>query len=277
MNECTPQTPTPDQRPSFPTPNVKPDWRRYEVAARRYGELIAAGVNTAIHQRTDIDVGTARCIAHVLGRSLGTDSALASFASTGDGDYEALREDYLSLHNDRNVTETTQQLIDWLGVHLIHQRHPAASTVNYAATYPPRLDNVLVPTGVEVGDWYLTVQVPGIYNAKDIDELTSTLDQLHVDQDPALRCFLGLPDVNAMSGDIMTDFHEQYIGTYASIEDAIDDVADVQELQRDLTDYASERQLIIEHMTPDYEALRPIAAEGYDFVEEEGRVYVFSK
>lgn len=254
-----------------------PDWRRFEVAARRFGELIAAGITTAMEKRSEIDQGTARCIAHVLGRSLGRESSLAGFGRTGEGDYETLREEYLTLHNDPSVTESTQELIDWLGTHLIRQQYPDARTVTYREATPPRLDNILVPTGIEVGDWHLTVRVPGIYGNKAIAALTETLTELSADKDAVLRAFLGLPDVNAMSGDIMEDFHQQYVGTYMSVEEAIHELAEVEERERDVFTYAEDRQLVIEQMNPDYEAIREEVSDGFDLVEEEGRVYVFHK
>ena len=254
-----------------------PDWRRFDIAARRFGELIAAGIATAMEQHSDIDQGTARCIAHVLGRSLGRDSALADFARTGEGDYETLREEYLALHNDPGVAESTQELIDWLGVHLIRKQHPDAKAATYVDIHPPRLDNILVPTGVEVGDWYVTVHVPGIYGSKDVAELTEELSVLALDKDPALRAFLSLPDVNAMSGNIMEDFHAQYIGAYLSIDDALHELAEVDERERDIFTYAEDRQLVIEQMNPDYAALREEVADAFDLVEEEGRVYAFHK
>lgn len=262
----------------YPAPDREtPDWRRLDVASRRFGELLAAGIATAMEKHTEIDTGTARCIAHVLGRSLGRESALANFARTGEGDYETLREEYLSLHNDEGVTASTQELIDWLGSHLIRQQHPDAKSATYVETYPPRLDNILVPTGIEVGDWYLHVNVPGIYSTKDIQELTETLAELAVDKDAALRAYLSLPDTNAMSGDIMQDFHDCYLGVFATVEEAIHELAEVDERERDLLEYAAERRLVIEQVSADYEALREEVADAFDLVEEEGRVYVFHK
>ncbi|GAA3830496.1 hypothetical protein KACC15558_11010 [Brevibacterium ammoniilyticum] len=257
--------------------NGTPNWRRFEVALRRYGELIAAGLSTALEKRADVDQGTARCIAHVLGRSLGRDSALAGFGRTGEGDYESLREEYLALHSAEGVSASTRGLIDWLGTYLIRQHHPEARAATYQEVYPPRLTNILVPTGVEVGDWYFTVHVPGTSGSAQIAELSETLTELAADRDTALRVFLGLPDVNAMSGDIMEDFHLQYIGVYSTVEDALHELAEVDERERDVIEYAEERQLIIEQVTPDYDALREQIADGFDLVEHEGRAYVFSK
>lgn len=263
---------------AYPAPDREiPDWRRFDVAVRRFGELIASGITEAMSEKQDVDRGTARCIAHVLGRSLGRHSALASFARTGEGDYETLREEYLRLHNDDGVAASTQELVDWLGTHLIRQQHPDARPTTYVESYPPRLDNILVPTGVEVGDWYLRVSVPGIYGAKDIQELTETLGELAVDKDAALRAYLSLPDTNAMSGDIIQDFHDCYLGVFATVEEAIHELAEVDERERDVFTYAEDRQLVIEQMNPDYQALREEIADAFDLVEEEGRVYVFHK
>ncbi|WP_341210568.1 hypothetical protein [uncultured Microbacterium sp.] len=286
MTERLPNTTPPGQaaplheRPgaTYPAPDREaPDWRRFEVAARRFGELIASGIAEAMEQKRDISSDTARCIAHVLGRSLGRHSALANFARTGETDYETLREEYLSLHNHEEVSASTQELIDWLGVHLIRRKHPDATSVTYIEAYPPRLDNILVPTGVNEGDGYLRVNVPGIYGAKDIQELTETLTELAVDKDAALRAYLSLPDTNAMSGDIMQDFHDCYLGVFATVEEAIHELAEVDERERDVFTYAEDRQLVIEQMNPDYEALREEVTDAFDLVEEEGRVYVFHK
>jgi len=254
-----------------------PDWRRFDVATRRFGELIATGISEAMAEKRNIDPGTARCIAHVLGRSLGRESALANFARTGECDYEALREEYLSLHNHEEVSASTQELIDWLGTHLIRQQHPDARSVTYVEAYPPRLDNILVPTGVKVGDRYLHVNVPGIYGKKGIEELTETLAELAVDKDAALRAYLSLPDTNAMSGDIMQDFHDCYLGVFATVTEAIHELAEIDERERDVFAYAEDRQLVIEQMSPDYEALRNEVTDAFDLVEEVGRVYVFHK
>src|SRR5690554_4464710 len=62
-----------------------PDWRRLEVAAHRFGDRIAEGLSRAAEHDTDVDDGTARMIAHVLGRAFGRESALADYGRTGTG------------------------------------------------------------------------------------------------------------------------------------------------------------------------------------------------
>lgn len=128
-----------------------------------------------------------------------------------------------------------------------------------------------------MGDWYLRVNVPGIYCAKNIQELTETLAGLAADKDAALRDYLSLPDTNAMSGDIMQDFHDCYLGVFTTVEEAVRELAEIDERERDVFTYAEDRQLVIEQMNPDYQTLREDVADAFDLVEEEGRVYVFHK
>lgn len=280
MSEHIPR-PSPD---SAPGPEVLParettgiDWRRLEVPIGRFSQYITSGIDQARAEHREIDHGTARCIAHALGRGYGRQSHLAEFGRTGEGDYLALREEYLNLYNTPEIHPAAKELIDWFGTHLVQRENIGSGRRFMNEHLPPKLEQILVATGVEVGDWYLTVHVPATCNQATIEELTKTLTELQLDKDIALQAFLNLPDVNAMSGDIMQDFHDNYIGTYDSIEDAVHELAEVDEIERDVDDYAEQRHLFVEQVSPDYEALREIAENGYDFTEREGRVYVFYK
>lgn len=254
-----------------------PDWRRFDVALARHGDHIAEGLTFATEHRTRIDEGTARHIAHVLGRSLGQDSALSYFARTGSGNYALLREEYLSLHNDSGVSGTTQELIDWLGDYLIRVHHPDAQTITAEESYPPRLDNILVPTTLAVSGISALVHIPGIYGTNDIEELKEELDNLSLAEDPGLQGFLALPDANAMSGDIMEDFHQRYVGTWRQKEDAITELCLLDDREEEVQDFAAERKLYFDYLTPDYEALQEEIEETFYLVEKGGRAYVFSK
>lgn len=286
MSEYDHPTHQPEQPPhenelqfgAYPAPDRDmPNWRRLEVASHRLGELIAAGISTAMNEHREIDDGTARLIAHVLGRAFGRQSALAGFGQTGEGDYEALRDEYLTIYGSAEAPASTKQLIDWLGTYLV--RREDDGTLRHAGEddLPPKLEQLFVPTDVHVGEEYFTVHVPASYDRTAIEGLTATLHELQLDKDAALQAFLSLPDVNAMSGDIMEDFHENYAGIYLNIEDALDELAEMGERERDVSQYAAQRQLIIEDMTPDYEALREHASDVFDLVEWKGRVYVFYK
>ncbi|MFT2536357.1 hypothetical protein ACMWQD_28680, partial [Escherichia coli] len=76
MNEYEPHL-TPDIREA--PERASPDWRRLEVASGRFAEPIANRITHALAEESEIDNGTARCIAHVLGRAYGRESALADF------------------------------------------------------------------------------------------------------------------------------------------------------------------------------------------------------
>lgn len=252
---------------------------RLTTTAKRFEDRVLEGIQAAQAERTEIASGTARLIGHALGRAYGRASALAEFGRTGTGTYESLREEYLDLYTEESTPPEIREWIDWFGTHLI-QREGLSLSLNQMARPEhgsPKLENILVPTGIEVGDWYCTVNVPGIYSAAAITGLTETLTELRLDEDAGLRAFLALPGVNAMSGDIMQDFHDNHVGTFVSAEEALHEIAEVDELERDVTEYANERHIFIEQVTPDYEALQQEADEGYDFVEAEGRVYVFYK
>ncbi|MBC9944193.1 hypothetical protein ICL81_06655 [Leucobacter sp. cx-328] len=264
----------------LPRPAVESDttdWRRIEVASHRFGDFIAGGIAKAVEQRTDIEKGTARTIAHVLGRGIGRMSALADFGRTGDGDYERIRDEYLTLYQDPDAPAWAREQIDWLGTFLIHRDFPNAQTTDHWEQRPFTLEKLLVPTVMVVDDRAVVTHVPGNYGSSAIADLGETLLELQAHEDAGLRAFLSLPDVNAMSGRIMEDFDEHYVRTYRDIEDAVHELAEVDEREREVTEYASERHLFFDTIQPDFEALIDEAREGYDFVEEEGRVYVFSK
>lgn len=254
-----------------------PDWRRFDVALARHGGQIAEGLTYALEYRSRIDEGTARHIAHILGRSLSPDSALSYFARTGTGSYLLLRDEYLSLHNDQRVTESTQELIDWLGDYLIRLDYPDAHTVTAEEIYPPRLDNILVPTTMTVGGVTALVHVPGIYGAAAFEDLKEELVNLRLPEDPGLQAFLALPSIDAMSGDIMGDFHERHVGTWERIEDAITELCLLDDREEEVSNFAAERKLYYDYLTPDYEALQEEFEETFDLVEKGGRTYVFSK
>lgn len=255
----------------------QPDWRRFEVAKRRFEDRIADGIATALDRKQDIEKGTARCIAHVLGRCLGRESALADYGRTGTGSYAELREEYLALYNDENITESTQELIDWFGSHLIHHFYPAARTITSREIYPPRLDNILVPTGIEVSDWYTTMNVPGSYDAADIATLTETLTELQLDKEPGLRAFLLLPDANAANDDLYEEYESTLVGTWPRMELALQELCLLDDREEEVKDYSAERKLYFDYLTPDYEALREEVEEAFDLVEHDGSVYVFHK
>lgn len=266
---------TTDARPAVETGT--PDWRRLDVAYRRFAGYITDGIAQALAEYTEINDGTARCIAHVLGRAYGRESHLADFGRTGEGAYLDLRDEYLDLYGSEHATAITKELIDWLGTYLV-QRESLGSGRRFMNEHlPPKLDQLLVATGVDVGDWYFTVHVPASYGPAAIEELTETLTDLRLDEDEALQAFLSLPDVNATSGDIMESFRESFVGTFVSHEDAVHGLCELDEWESEVNDFAAERGLFIDQFTVDYEMLRDRLGEIYDLVEWKDRVHVFTK
>lgn len=266
-----------EEHAAYPAPERDtPDWRRLEVAAARFGDRIAAGLRHAAENSTGIGRETARTIAHVLGRAYGRMSALSGYGRLGEGDYEQLRDEYLAL---AAATDSgwVKDLVDTYGSHLIREKFPDAHAMTYMGRDFAKLEQLLVPTEIEIGERKYVVHVPGNYGREAIEDLTITLAELQIDQDTAFSAYLALPDVNAMSGDIMQDFHDNYVGIYPSIEDAIHELSGVTDRIDEVHEYAEERHLAIDAVSPDYEALGEETANGYDIVEREGRAYAFYK
>lgn len=262
----------------YPAPEpVELDWRRLEVASHRFGDRIADGIAHATECHTGIDHETARCIAHAFGRAFGRTSALAKFGRTGEADYEAIRDEYLQLYIDGQAPTWVTEQVTWLGTHLIRKQHPQAETISSNEPYPLTLEEILVPTNVKVGDLEVEVHVPGQYDSAAIEDLSRELALLQLDEDTGLQAYLSLPNVNAFTGDIMEGFHNSYIAVFRDEEDALRSVCDLDERERDIEEYISDKGLYYDYLIPDWEALRQEVRDMVDLVERGGRVYVFYK
>lgn len=254
-----------------------PDWRRLEVAANRFSHLISDGINHAVERQGVIDHSTARCIAHTLGRAFGRESALAVFGRTGEINYEAMRDEYLSLYSDPAAPTPVIEQIDWLGTSIIRTLHPLSHTRSYREPYPLTLDELLVPTHAQVEDFTMTVHVPGDCDSASIAELQTTLEELNLDANDGLQAYLSLPNVNAMSGDIPEGFQNAFIAEFPDIEAALRSVCDLDEREREVRDFASERSLFFEYLGPDWNALSDETRDLVDIVDRGSRTYVFYK
>lgn len=100
---------------------------------------------------------------------------------------------------------------------------------------------------------------------------------LCLDQDIALQAFLKLPNVDAMSGDIMDDFRTRHAGTWQRSEDVYSELCLLDDREEEIRDYAAERRLYFDYLTPDYEALQEELEETFALTEIEGMTYVFFK
>ena len=254
-----------------------PDFRRLEVARGRFQQYLEEGISRALATHSEIDTSTARCIAHVLGRAYGRESLMAEYGRTGEGQYLDLREEYLDLYVDERIDADTKQLIDWFGTYLI-QKEKLGSGLQFANEYlPPKLEQVLVRTGVTVGGQYFTVHVPGSYGDEAIHELRETLTELQLPEDEALQAFLALPDVNAMSGDIMESFHEAFAGSFHTEEDALRALSPLVEREGSLADWQIDNAVDPESLEWNYAPLLERLAEVYDLVHWKGAIHAFIK
>lgn len=285
MNEHFPQpnpessaSPHREPRETYPAPSRElPNWRRLEVASRYFHDRITDGITQATEAQAVIDSDTARCIAYTLGRSLGSTSALGEYSQTAQGNYEALRDEYLAFYNTPEAPDWVVEQINWLGSHLIRSTFPQAKANGYGEQYPPTLRRILVPTQMYIGDQALTAHVPGSYDSAAISKIESNLTQLGTDEKPRLQAFLSLPDTDAASECLVECFEESFAGEFEDIKEVIHATVELDEYEREVSQFAADRFLYFDYINPNYEALEKEVRRIVDVVEQGGRFYAFYK
>ncbi len=254
--------------------------RRADLAWRRvrgWSPLIDGGIEGAREDRTEIPLGTARSIAHVLGAALGRESHLAGFARNGEGHYEQLRDEYIPLYGDSETPPEVKEWIDWLGTYLVERENIGSGHRYMDEHLPPSLDRLLVRTELFVQGKPYTVHVPASLDAGGIDRVTEELIQLSIRDDSALQAFLTLPDIGANTPQLIEAFHENYVGTYADADALLRELLELDEREAEIYDYANERGFFVETLTINEEWLLDQVRETYDIVELDGRFHVFQK
>jgi len=247
-----------------------------ERTARRFQSRIIEGITAAQTERREIDLMTARMIAHALGRALGRASALAEFGRTGEGTYEALREEYLGLYTEEATPPMIKEWIDWLGTYLVQQQDGSGRRfLNETAS--PDLGRLLVATRVTVGDTTSTVYIPASKTSVEVKALAERLNALPIAASPAFRVFLTLPDVDASSANLEESFHDAYVGEFVSVEDALYGLVELEEWETDLHNFAADRGILPHALSIDHDVIEAQTREIYDLVEREGVVYAFNK
>ncbi|MDF1478768.1 hypothetical protein PYV02_06680 [Leifsonia sp. H3M29-4] len=254
-----------------------PDFRRLEVATRRFTQYIVDGIAAAQTEGREISQETARCIAHVLGRAYGRESALADFGRTGEGQYLTLRDEYLDLYGDPDTPAEVKEWIDWLGTYLVQRENTGSGRRFMNEHLQPKLEQLLVRTSVRVGSEHFTVNVPADWDSGDEDGLIELLTDLHLPEDEALQAFLMLPDVSVGADDVMESFHESYVNAYPFLEDAVRDLAEVDSLELAIYEATESRSLPDNAVLIDYSLIEDHVREGYDLIEWKGRTFVFNK
>lgn len=268
-------SPTPEARPA--QEHDTPDWRRLDVTYERFSEPITDGIAMALEIGPEIDANTARCIAHVLGRAHGRHSALAHYGRTGEGHYIPIRDEYLTLYHDPQVSPITKELIDWLGTYLIERENIGSGRRFMNEHLPPKLEQLLVRTSVPIGDERYPVNIPATWHSGDEDALIELLTDLRLPEDPALQTFLSLPDVSAGVGNIMESFHEAFAGTYANEEAALRGLSPLEDWETGLAEWCIDNGLEYEALDWNYEPLMTRLRDIYDIVERNEMLHVFIK
>lgn len=276
MNEHEPSTPRGGEVELERTGQLA-DFRRLEVAFGRFADRIAEGIAHALAEHTEIPDETARCIAHVLGRAYGRQSALADFGRTGQGNYLSLRDEYLALYTDEHATAVTKEIIDWLGTYLVARENTGTGRRFMNPELPPKLGQLLVSTSVAIGNERYTVNVPANWDSGHEDDLIELLTTLQLPEDDALQAFLMLPDVSVGTDDIMESFHESFVRSYSFLEDAVRDLAEVDGLEFAIEEAVESRALPDGTVQIDYGLIEEHVRDAYDLVEWKGRTHVFQK
>lgn len=232
---------------------------------------IAAGIEDAALNGREIDQDTARRIARTLSRAAATDSALASFAATGEGSYGQLRDEYLAIYNAADTPLEVRDWIDWLGTYLVRREN--VSWISEPLPHP--LDQVRVLTTRTIGDEHIIFRVPGTASSADIATTVELLRDLQVDRDEALQAYLTLPDVNAMQDNVMERFHENFAGTYVDDEAALRALSPLSEWESDLAEWCLDHGIEFDALHWNLKPLISRLAEVYDLVELKGSIHAF--
>jgi len=270
--------PTPDAPEARPAPDrEQPDWRRLIVTRDRFLDRIAEGIAEATAKQTEIDLPIARCIAHVLGRAYGRQSALAGFGRTGEGNYLSLRDEYLDLYGSEQADPVVKEMIDWFGTYLVQRENTGSGRRFMNEHLPPKLDQLLVRTSVPVGEQRFVVNVPASWHSGHEDELIELLATLQLPEDEALQAFLSLPDVSVGTEDIMESFHEAFAGTYATEEAALRALSPLEDWENGLADWCIDNGIEPEALEWNYDPLMARLRDIYDVVEGKEVLHVFVK
>jgi hypothetical protein len=260
-----------------PHPNEPTSPATMEQTARRFQSRIIEGITGAQTEHREIDELTARMIAHALGRALGRASALANFGRTGEGSYESLRDEYLTLYTDETTPPMIKEWIDWLGTYLVQVNQEASGRRFMSDGAVPQLDRLLVATRISLGDRVSTVHIPASRTLEEVDALSRSLNALPVVGTTAFQVFLTLPDVDASANNVVESFHDNYVGNFVSVEVALYGLVELEEWETDLHNFAADHGILTEAVSIDHDMVEAQIRDIYDLVEREGVFYAFNK
>jgi hypothetical protein len=108
------------------------------------------------------------------------------------------------------------------------------------------------------------------------DELTSEAELGSAEYGDAFRAYLGLPDIDPARSDLIETFHEFYVASYASMDDLLNDMTEVQEWEA-AVDQLAQTHGIDGFISLDRSKVEHVARETWDIVEIGGRLHAFLK
>jgi hypothetical protein len=271
--EQAPQSqPEHEHAPRLPVPATM------ERTASRFQHFIIDGIADASDKHEEIDVLTARSIAHVLGRAFGRTSALADFGRTGNGSYEALRDEYLALYTDETTPAEIKEWINWFGTFLVQREGSGSGRQFMGADRTPDLSRLLVQTRVDGGGGFHLLHAPASLTTVELDQLVERLTTgLEEAATGALWAFLALPNVNAADPNLLESFNDSYIGEFPHIWDALYGLTELTEWERELKAFAEERGIFPEAVNIDLDIIENQTRDVYDLIEIGGILYAFNK
>lgn len=190
-----------------------------------------------------ISADDARAIAALLAPLLGTDSELARFAQTGEGDHHQLLLECLAL---TGRTRATPEIGDsWI----------------------PRLEQYLARNP----------QLPDPESTgMDAEPTTGQAAEGIRRHGDAFRAYLALDDVDPSRDDLLQSFTEFYVGSFASMDDLLEELTEIRDWERAIAELAGHWG-IDDLVSLDRSKVEHIARLTWDIVELDGHLYAFSK
>lgn len=235
--------------------------------------LIEGGVELARQGRRDIDPATARMIAHALATA--PDSPLARFAKTDTISNAEARAEYLPLYEDEATPDEVHELIDRLGAHLIVRENRQKPRPDFFVG-APRLGNILWLTEHKIDGYTVELYIPGDLPLDEEPRMVERVGPLiHRYGDPFLH-FLEMPDVDASAENLEESFHDSYMGSFGSRDEALAALVEIDAIENAIGELAT-KFTGAEFVTLDREALWERICEVWEVIESGDKYHVFNR
>lgn len=240
-------------------------------------ERIEVGIAAALEQKREMHLDAARAIAEALSQAVGDDSVLARFADTGQGNYLALREEYLPLYGEPTTPTEVRRWINWFGTFLVQRENTGSGRRFMNENIEPVLERVLVRTVLESQAGPVTVHLPATLDAREIIALTARLEALDELFGTSFKAFLSLSDVNAADVNLLESYRETYVGSFRTIEEALRALTPLEEWEAELSTWATAHGLDAETVRMDLDAVEVTMRTMHDLVERNGLLHAFNR